>query len=456
MKKKYIVSASLLTLLGLGVITSQEVYGAEVVSATTKEATTESKTEDNIVSNANITLDQIKEFSKFIDDYASDEDLKDPLNIGTVLMKNTYFKHLVKKDVKPEGTVGTNLGLTLPNPNTFGADELGQWLFNLELNNYNIYDLKFSRSSNNYNLNLRYSGNVTDSSAFSIKALDGKLDTPKIGNIIPGDSENELALDFSEIVENSEGKQLKETYQLYFHNFPLIKFSVDINENEMREQTIQENEIKHINDTLYAIYMTSDFKADHTYKAGDTIELHYWLQVDDDEPEQIKTTKVTFTKSQSNQPEKPGDNESEKPQPKDSVIVYRLYNPNNGDHLFTQSDKEYKELEAVGWEGEGVAWFTPKKTNIPVYRLYNPNTGEHFYTDSEKEYNKVGKAGWDQEGIAFYSLKMTDEDSQAIYRTFNPNTDGPGSHMFTVSAKEYNQMVRAGWRGERIAFYGVE
>lgn len=44
----------------------------------------------------------------------------------------------------------------------------------------------------------------------------------------------------------------------------------------------------------------------------------------------------------------------------------------------------------------------------------------------------------------------------AMFRAFNPNTHGPGSHMFTESEKEYNAFVRAGWQGEGIAFYGIE
>jgi hypothetical protein len=37
-----------------------------------------------------------------------------------------------------------------------------------------------------------------------------------------------------------------------------------------------------------------------------------------------------------------------------------------------------------------------------MYRLYNPNTGEHFYTGSKREGNKLVDVGWNYEGIAWY------------------------------------------------------
>ncbi|MDO4404607.1 MAG: leucine-rich repeat domain-containing protein [Atopobiaceae bacterium] len=44
-------------------------------------------------------------------------------------------------------------------------------------------------------------------------------------------------------------------------------------------------------------------------------------------------------------------------------------------------------------------------TNWVMYRLYNPNSGEHFYTASEKERDSVVAAGWKYEGKAWYALE---------------------------------------------------
>lgn len=150
-----------------------------------------------------------------------------------------------------------------------------------------------------------------------------------------------------------------------------------------------------------------------------------------------------------------GETEGETPE-ETKVPVYRAYNPNNGDHLFTTSLKEYNEVVDKGWAPEGLAWnaATEEDGTKPVYRLYNPNSGEHFYTDSEKEYNEVAAAGWNKEGIAFYSAAS--EDGVKIFRSFNPNATGPGSHMFTDSEKEYNELTAAGWSPEGVAFYGIK
>ena len=134
--------------------------------------------------------------------------------------------------------------------------------------------------------------------------------------------------------------------------------------------------------------------------------------------------------------------------------IYRAYNPNDGDHLYTKSESEYNEVVAAGWAAEGIAWYTPEE-GAPVYRLYNPNTGEHFYTKSESEYNDVAEAGWVQEGVAFYSANSEDTNAVPVYRDFNPNAKGPGSHLFTKSKAESNELVSQGWKFEGIGFYGI-
>ena len=39
-----------------------------------------------------------------------------------------------------------------------------------------------------------------------------------------------------------------------------------------------------------------------------------------------------------------------------------------------------------------------------MYRLYNPNSGEHFYTASTNERDELLAAGWHDEGIAWYGV----------------------------------------------------
>ncbi|MDH6365819.1 hypothetical protein M2139_002843 [Enterococcus sp. PF1-24] len=47
------------------------------------------------------------------------------------------------------------------------------------------------------------------------------------------------------------------------------------------------------------------------------------------------------------------------------------------------------------------------------------------------------------------------ELGHAIYRVFNPNATGPGSHLFTKSRTEAEWLIGLGWRDEGIAFYSA-
>ncbi|MBV7390976.1 SSURE domain-containing protein [Enterococcus alishanensis] len=137
------------------------------------------------------------------------------------------------------------------------------------------------------------------------------------------------------------------------------------------------------------------------------------------------------------------------------VKLYRAYNPNSGEHLYTVSKSEFDGVIKAGWTDEGTAWKTANEAvGTPVYRLYNKNSGEHFYTSSEAEYNSVANAGWNKEGVAFYSADKA--EGVAVYRAFNPNAKGAGSHLFTTSVSEKDGIVSKGWKDEGIAFYGVK
>jgi len=134
------------------------------------------------------------------------------------------------------------------------------------------------------------------------------------------------------------------------------------------------------------------------------------------------------------------------------ISMYRLYNPNSGEHFYTASVSERNDLEDYGWKYEGVAWKAPKKSNTPVYRLYNPNSGDHHYTTSTKERNNLISAGWSYEGIGWYS---DDNKGVPLYRLYNRNAI-VGSHHYTTSKAEKNRLVNAGWKYEGIAWYGMK
>lgn len=85
--------------------------------------------------------------------------------------------------------------------------------------------------------------------------------------------------------------------------------------------------------------------------------------------------------------------------------VYRLYNPNSGEHLYTTSNYEVNQLKNYGWVNEGVVFYDAShygsRQAIGIIRLYNPNSGQHFYTNNSEEAASLIKVGWNDEYTAF-------------------------------------------------------
>ena len=131
-----------------------------------------------------------------------------------------------------------------------------------------------------------------------------------------------------------------------------------------------------------------------------------------------------------------------------SVPMYRLYNPNSGEHFYTAKSPERDNLVSVGWNYEGVGWTAPS-TGDPVYRLYNPNAGDHHYTTSVSERDSLVAVGWNYEGVGWYS-----GGSRPLWRQYNPNATS-GAHNYTTSKDENDHLVSLGWRYEGIGWYGL-
>ena len=128
--------------------------------------------------------------------------------------------------------------------------------------------------------------------------------------------------------------------------------------------------------------------------------------------------------------------------------VYRAYNPNNGEHLYTLDEKEYKHLASIGWDAEGVAFMAEtEKNGQALYRVYNPNSGLHHYTTDETEKNTLVSLGWYDEKVAWYTNKKP--QSAPVYRVYNIND---GNHHYTMSKQEKDALVTLGWQFEGIAF----
>lgn len=134
------------------------------------------------------------------------------------------------------------------------------------------------------------------------------------------------------------------------------------------------------------------------------------------------------------------------------INMYRMYNPNSGEHFYTANTNERDHLTGLGWNYEGIGWVAPQTSNHPVYRLYNPNAGDHHYTLNTAEKDMLVKKGWNYEGIGWYS---DDQQRVPLYRQYNPNARA-GAHNFTTSKAENDHLVSVGWRAEGIGWYGIQ
>lgn len=142
-----------------------------------------------------------------------------------------------------------------------------------------------------------------------------------------------------------------------------------------------------------------------------------------------------------------------------TYAMYRLYNPTSGEHFYTASEAERDAVEDAGWNYEGIGWYAPEWDGPLVYRLYSGT--DHHYTTSEAERDSLVKAGWSYEGVGWTSDE-TSGFSVPLYRQFNPNVDptapvnNSGSHNYTTSLSEHNQLVSVGWHDEGVGWYGVD
>ena len=143
-----------------------------------------------------------------------------------------------------------------------------------------------------------------------------------------------------------------------------------------------------------------------------------------------------------------------------SVPMYRMYNPNSGEHHYTGSEEERDNLVNVGWNYEGVAWNAPVYIGEAMHRVHNPNSGDHHYSASEEEIANLVSLGWQYEGVAWNSAPPSDDEGfrtdSPQFRMYNPNTEtGLGSHHYTGSWEEVEWLVSLGWNYEGISWYSL-
>ncbi len=135
----------------------------------------------------------------------------------------------------------------------------------------------------------------------------------------------------------------------------------------------------------------------------------------------------------------------------DAKAMYRMYNPNSGEHFYTAEVSERDTLIQAGWNYEGVGWMAPQQGS-PVYRLYNANGGEHHYTLDENEKNSLVSIGWNDEGIGWQS-----DTAKAVplFREYNPNAFA-NNHNYTADKKEHEWLLSLGWNDEGVGWHALD
>ncbi|MFR0558901.1 glycoside hydrolase family 25 protein [Pseudoscardovia radai] len=129
--------------------------------------------------------------------------------------------------------------------------------------------------------------------------------------------------------------------------------------------------------------------------------------------------------------------------------AFRLYNPNTGEHFYTQTISERGRLVSLGWRNEGLSWTSPS-SGTEVHRLYSPKSGDHHYSMDSHEISVLTGLGWQDEGVAWYS-----GGSVPVYRAYNPNAF-VAAHVYSTQRSEIQSLANNyGWRDENLAWWAL-
>ncbi len=123
--------------------------------------------------------------------------------------------------------------------------------------------------------------------------------------------------------------------------------------------------------------------------------------------------------------------------------MYRTYNPNADQHVFTTSTAEFRTITGYGLHDETTdqaGWAvaaSPVPNTIPLLRLYNHNNGEHYYTTSSGERDILVSLGWNFEKVEGY-MSTDGNIGSPIYRLYNQVS---GGHIFTENQQTRDSIL---------------
>jgi hypothetical protein len=151
--------------------------------------------------------------------------------------------------------------------------------------------------------------------------------------------------------------------------------------------------------------------------------------------------------------------------PKGTTALYRLSDPNTGDHLYTVSSAErISVIVNLQWRDEGAVgfvWPTKRANTVPLYRLFSASQADHFYThDAAEAANAADFLGYEMENgrkpvawlaaqngpgtLPLYRLFRSDEYS--IFIPSNPRAFN--HHFYTTSRAEAEWFQIQAWKIE--------
>ena len=150
------------------------------------------------------------------------------------------------------------------------------------------------------------------------------------------------------------------------------------------------------------------------------------------------------------------------PRPATAVILYRLRNPQSGEHFYTLDPAERTALLRQGYSDEGSegrVWDRAIPDTVPFYRLYNNAKGitsRHLYTTSAFERDVWLRAGWTLEygpdgipGAGYVYLRQAPQ-TLPLYRWYNDRTS---DHLYTINPASAG---RFGYKLEGVACYVIQ
>ncbi len=143
----------------------------------------------------------------------------------------------------------------------------------------------------------------------------------------------------------------------------------------------------------------------------------------------------------------------------DVTAIYRLYNPYNGDHLYTADVTEVQSADDAGWNFEHAVWMqpaVPTADDATIIRLYNPYTSGHYYVPEtdEAQINELLGYGWEKDSAAANLISVPRTEGLPIYTVFNPYAQ-TGTHLYTPNYAEVEFLETLGWQQNTTVIYSL-